>query len=161
MTINIYTPEFAHQSGHIKASLQDLIKLRDAINAAIEIKMGTVSIEVFDSNGEEYSLRVESLPEEELNKLDAPYMDDIFITQTFWDGKFAVNPNICFGNPYLVRKGLRVDTVYDRHQAGESLEETAGDFDITVEEVQACVDFYDWFYTNHSFYYVPKNDKHL
>lgn len=52
-----------------------------------------------------------------------------------------INPQIKFGRPCLIDKGIPVDIINDRFVAGETIRDIAEDYDIGVDEVEAAIRF--------------------
>lgn len=51
----------------------------------------------------------------------------------------AIDPQIAFGRPVLLRVGVSTAAIADRIDAGESVKDVAGDYDLSPEEVQQAV----------------------
>jgi len=55
------------------------------------------------------------------------------------DRVIAIDPQVAFGRPVLVASGVSTAAVADRVDAGESLEDLAADYGVTVAEVEQAV----------------------
>lgn len=53
----------------------------------------------------------------------------------------VIDPQVSFGRPYVVHRGISTDVVRSRFQAGESLEEIADDLGLTAMEAQEAIRF--------------------
>ena len=51
----------------------------------------------------------------------------------------AIDPNIAFGRPVVLRGGIATETIAERIDAGESVEELARDYDLEREEIEEAV----------------------
>jgi uncharacterized protein (DUF433 family) len=51
----------------------------------------------------------------------------------------AIDPEIKFGRPIIMRKGISTSIIVDRIDAGESIKEIAKDYDLIVDEVEMAV----------------------
>lgn len=51
----------------------------------------------------------------------------------------AIDPNIGFGRPVLIRKGISTSVITDRIDAGESVEALAEDYDLNTDEIEMAV----------------------
>lgn len=51
----------------------------------------------------------------------------------------AIDPKIAFGRPVLVERGIQTHTIVERIDAGESIEDLAEDYDLTLEQVGEAV----------------------
>jgi len=56
------------------------------------------------------------------------------------DGRpIAIDPNIAFGRPVMVRMGISTHAIAERIDAGESVDDVARDYDLTPPEVEEAV----------------------
>ena len=51
----------------------------------------------------------------------------------------AIDPQIAFGRPVIIRRGISTAAIVDRIDAGEAVEQLAADYDLTVEEIDEAV----------------------
>lgn len=51
----------------------------------------------------------------------------------------AITANIAFGRPVLVQSGITTETIAERIDAGESIEELAFDYEVTREQIEEAV----------------------
>ena len=51
----------------------------------------------------------------------------------------VIDPQICFGKPTLVGRGVATDAIFERFQAGDSAEELADDYGLDVSEVDEAI----------------------
>ena len=51
----------------------------------------------------------------------------------------AIDPNIAFGRPVMVRMGISTHAIAERIDAGESVDDVARDYDLTPPEVEEAV----------------------
>lgn len=51
----------------------------------------------------------------------------------------AIDPNIAFGRPVLLRKGISTRVIAERIDAGESITELAADYDLSKAEIEEAV----------------------
>lgn len=51
----------------------------------------------------------------------------------------VINPAVSFGRPYVYRRGVSTDAVLSRFRGGESLDEIADDYAMTVPEAEAAL----------------------
>jgi uncharacterized protein (DUF433 family) len=51
----------------------------------------------------------------------------------------AIDPKIAFGRPVIIRAGVSTAAIAERIDAGETVDELAADYDLTVEEVEQAV----------------------
>ncbi len=51
----------------------------------------------------------------------------------------ALDPLVRFGRPMLVERGVPTDSIFERHQAGDSAADLAEDYDVPVAEVEEAV----------------------
>lgn len=81
MTINIYTPTEPHQPAYIVVDQEGLKILKQMIDRAIETTENPISKQVFDSDGEQYELRLVCDPDDiqkidSIKLLEAPYVEE-------------------------------------------------------------------------------------
>jgi uncharacterized protein (DUF433 family) len=65
-----------------------------------------------------------------------PYVDS---TQRSPERPIAIDPQIAFGRPILLRVGVSTAAIADRLDAGESVEALAEDYDLSREEIEQAV----------------------
>jgi uncharacterized protein (DUF433 family) len=51
----------------------------------------------------------------------------------------AIDPKIAFGRPIVLRRGVSTQTIADRIDAGESVDELASDYDLEPSEIELAV----------------------
>jgi uncharacterized protein (DUF433 family) len=51
----------------------------------------------------------------------------------------AIDPQIAFGRPVVIRKGISTQAIADRIDAGETLEDLASDYDLDPREIEEAV----------------------
>lgn len=51
----------------------------------------------------------------------------------------AIDPEIAFGHPVLMRRGISTRVIADRIDAGESIRDLVADYDLTAEEIEEAV----------------------
>ncbi len=51
----------------------------------------------------------------------------------------AIDPQVAFGRPIVVRSGVTTAVIADRIDAGESVQDLATDYDLTVEDIQQAI----------------------
>jgi uncharacterized protein (DUF433 family) len=51
----------------------------------------------------------------------------------------AIDPVVAFGRPVLVKRGVTTEAIAERIDVGESVEDLAGDYDVTAEEIEQAV----------------------
>jgi uncharacterized protein (DUF433 family) len=57
------------------------------------------------------------------------------------DSPIVIDPEVSFGRPYVLRKGVSTDAVLSRFRARESLEDITEDLDLTRDEAEAALRF--------------------
>jgi uncharacterized protein (DUF433 family) len=64
-----------------------------------------------------------------------------FVRGEIGDGPrlIAIDPQIAFGRPVLVRAGVSTQIIAERIDVGESIQDIVADYDITEEEVQEAI----------------------
>ena len=68
----------------------------------------------------------------------------LFPFVTHYPGKdILIDPRVSFGRPVLVRRGIRVSTLADRIEAGESIDHVASDYGLDISDVQGALDFFE------------------
>lgn len=55
--------------------------------------------------------------------------------------KITINPKVSFGRPVLTKTGLRTRMISERHSAGWSAAALAKDYNVSVEAIQAGIEF--------------------
>lgn len=65
-----------------------------------------------------------------------PYMD---AAQRSAERPIAIDPQVAFGRPVLLRAGISTAAIADRIDAGESVEALAEDYDLTRDEIEQAV----------------------
>ena len=55
------------------------------------------------------------------------------------DRPIAIDPNIAFGRPIMVRMGISTGTIAERIDAGETIADVAADYDLTQPEIEEAV----------------------
>jgi uncharacterized protein (DUF433 family) len=55
------------------------------------------------------------------------------------EGIVVVDPRRAFGAPVIAGTGIRTEDVFSRFSAGESLEDLAGDYGLSLDQIQAAV----------------------
>lgn len=53
-----------------------------------------------------------------------------------------IDPTVSFGRPILAKRGIRLSTLADRYDAGESLDHLAEDYDLETSEVEEAIYYY-------------------
>ncbi len=53
----------------------------------------------------------------------------------------VIDPQVSFGRPYILKRGISTDAIRSRFQAGESLEDIADDLDVSESEAQEAIRF--------------------
>lgn len=66
-TLNLYPQKSWHSDGKIIGTVDALMELQKAINTALTTNHRMINIEMFASDGEEYTLQVIRLSEEEMD----------------------------------------------------------------------------------------------
>ena len=51
----------------------------------------------------------------------------------------AIDPNIAFGRPVVLKGGVGTETIAERIDAGESINDLAADYDLNPEEIEEAV----------------------
>lgn len=54
-----------------------------------------------------------------------------------------IDPRVSFGRPVLVKRGIRVSTLVDRIEAGESIEHVASNYGLDPTDIQRALDFFE------------------
>jgi uncharacterized protein (DUF433 family) len=54
-----------------------------------------------------------------------------------------IDPRVSFGRPVLVKRGIRVSTLVDRIEAGESVEHVASDYGLDPTDIERALDFFE------------------
>ncbi|HKH44890.1 MAG TPA: DUF433 domain-containing protein [Thermoanaerobaculia bacterium] len=54
-----------------------------------------------------------------------------------------IDPRVSFGRPVLVKRGIRVSTLVDRIEAGETVEHIASNYGLDQADIQRALDFYE------------------
>ena len=54
-----------------------------------------------------------------------------------------IDPRVSFGRPVLVKRGIRVATLVDRIEAGESIEHIADNYGLDPADIQRALDFFE------------------
>jgi uncharacterized protein (DUF433 family) len=64
-----------------------------------------------------------------------------FVRGEIGDGPklIAIDPQIAFGRPVLVKAGVSTQVIAERIDVGESIEDLVADYDITAEEIQEAI----------------------
>jgi uncharacterized protein (DUF433 family) len=57
------------------------------------------------------------------------------------DSPIVIDPQVSFGRPYVLHKGVSTDAVLSRFRARESLEDITEDLDLTRDEAEAALRF--------------------
>lgn len=65
-----------------------------------------------------------------------PFVSTDMLTK---DTPIVIDPQIAFGRPVLLRKGISTSTIAERIDAGETIQELAEDYDLTPDEVEQAV----------------------
>lgn len=65
-----------------------------------------------------------------------PYVD---AGQRSAERSIAIDPQVSFGRPVVVRTGVSTAAIADRIDAGESVDTLADDYDLTREEIEQAV----------------------
>lgn len=60
------------------------------------------------------------------------------------DPRVVVHPGYSWGRPMTARRGITTSVLWDRTQAGETPEQLAEDYYLTLEEVEAALAFERW-----------------
>jgi uncharacterized protein (DUF433 family) len=68
-----------------------------------------------------------------------PYLDP---SQRTSERPIAIDPQVAFGRPVVLRVGVSTAAIAERIDAGESVDALADDYDLTREEIQQAVLFY-------------------
>lgn len=55
------------------------------------------------------------------------------------DRSIAIDPQVAFGRPIIVRTGVSTHAISDRIDAGESLNELAEDYGLRIDEIEQAV----------------------
>ena len=55
------------------------------------------------------------------------------------DRRIAIDPEIAFGRPIILRAGVSTAAIANRIDAGESVAELAADYDLTPNEIEQAV----------------------
>lgn len=55
----------------------------------------------------------------------------------------VIDPRVAFGSPVLAHRGIRVSTIADRVEAGESIEHIADNYGLETSEVASALDYYE------------------
>lgn len=55
----------------------------------------------------------------------------------------VIDPGVSFGRPVLAKRGIRVATLVDRIEAGESIEHVADNYGLDPTDVQRALDFFE------------------
>jgi len=73
-------------------------------------------------------------------KADVPLRLYPFLTEEP-DGRktIVIDPDISFGRPVIVRRGITTAIIAGRMDAGESVADLAADYDLTTEEIDAAI----------------------
>jgi hypothetical protein len=81
MALHVYAPSCEHDDAHIVGTRADLMKLRDAIDGALDARARHRSSDsvqsFFDSAGEGYDVYIKVVPESVENNLSLPYAESI------------------------------------------------------------------------------------
>jgi uncharacterized protein (DUF433 family) len=56
-----------------------------------------------------------------------------------WQDRISVNPTVCHGKACITGSRVMVSVVLDNLAAGETSEQIANDYRLTVEDVQAAI----------------------
>lgn len=59
------------------------------------------------------------------------------------DRSILIDPRIAFGSPVLAHRGIRVSTIVDRVDAGETIEHIADNYGLEASEVAGALDYYE------------------
>jgi uncharacterized protein (DUF433 family) len=65
-----------------------------------------------------------------------PYVD---AAQRTAERPIAIDPQVAFGRPIVLRAGISTEAIADRIDAGESVEALAEDYDLTRDEIEQAV----------------------
>jgi uncharacterized protein (DUF433 family) len=55
------------------------------------------------------------------------------------DKPIDIDPEIAFGRPIIARIGISTHAISDRIDAGESVDELAKDYDLSMDEIEQAV----------------------
>ncbi len=58
------------------------------------------------------------------------------------DRLVVIDPRVSFGRPVLARRGVRVLTLVERYEAGETIEHLAENYDLEASEVEEAIVYY-------------------
>jgi len=61
----------------------------------------------------------------------------------FPEREILIDPRVSFGRPVLVKRGIRVATVVDRIEAGESVEHIAKNYGLDPADIERALDFFE------------------
>ena len=54
-----------------------------------------------------------------------------------------IDPRVSFGRPVLVKRGIRISTLADRIEAGESIEHVADNYGLDPADIERALDFFE------------------
>jgi uncharacterized protein (DUF433 family) len=57
------------------------------------------------------------------------------------ESRIAIDPNVCHGKPVVANTRVMVSVVLSAIAGGDSIEQVADDYRISVEDVLACIAF--------------------